>query len=327
MVGCKKSATSPGSGSSWIEATAHAPFAPRYGLCGTVFNGLMWVVGGASGPVTTYYSDVWDSSNGSSWTRASSGAPFGGRFGSQLLSYNNQLWLIGGNNSGAFKNDVWTSTDGANWTQVLAPTVSGTATQFSPREDFASLVYNNQMWVIGGYSNGNRNDIWNSTDGVTWNQVLPNGPASATHFSGRWGLSATVYNNAMWVLVGAQSTSPNVDPVTVYSDVWTSTTGTTWNRVSQANIFDSIYFSQASAFNGEIWLTGGFLAGWGARNIVDTTVDGINWTGAFGPFLYRFDHLSLTYNNALWVIAGCDNVCQSASGCAVTYLNDVWYTR
>lgn len=329
-MGCPKSPTSPTSG-QWAEATGNAFSTGRYGLSGSVFNGQMWAVGGASGSpdgsVTYYYGDVYSSSNGSNWTKVNSSAPFGGRYGSQVLSYNGKLWLIGGNNSGTLKNDVWNSTNGSGWTQVLAASVTATATQFSPREDFGALVYNNAMWVIGGFSQGaSNNDVWNSTDGVTWNQVLANGLPSATQFSRRWGIATAVYNNAMWVMTGAFSVSANTNPTTVYSDVWTSTNGSSWTRLSLANVFDSIYYSQGSVFNNQIWLTGAYLAGWGARNIADYTTDGINWTPTTGSFPFRFYHLSLTYNNALWVIAGCDNVCESTS-CAVTYLNDVWYTK
>jgi hypothetical protein len=326
IVGCSKTPTSPSSG-QWGEATANAFSSGRYGLTGTVFGGQMWAIGGASGPVTTYYSDVYSSGNGFNWTKVNGSAAFGGRYGSQVLSYSGKLWLIGGNNSGTLMNDVWTSADGNSWTRLLAPTKAGTASQFSPREDFGALVYNNAMWVIGGFSQGSsNNDVWSSTDGVTWTQVLANGPPSVTQFSKRWGISTTVYNNAMWVMTGAYSTVPNSDPTTVYSDVWTSSTGASWTRLSIANIFDSIYYSQGAVFNNQVWLTGGYLAGFGARSLADYTTDGVNWTGTWGSFPFRFDHLTLSFNNSLWVIAGCDNVCQSTS-CAVTYLNDVWYTQ
>jgi hypothetical protein len=141
------------------------------------------------------------------------------------------------------------------------------------------------MWVIAGYSfTGSNNDVWTSVDGVTWNKVLGDGPASATHFCERWGISTAVYNNAMWVMTGAYALTSNADPATVYSDVWTSASGSSWTEVSATNIFDDIYF----------------------------------------PF--RFGHLSLSFNNSLWVIGGCDNICQT-SDCAITYLNDVWYTQ
>lgn len=327
-MGCvKNSPTSPSPG-QFSEATANAFSNGRYGLSGTVFNGQMWAIGGASGPVTTYYSDVYSSSSGSSWTKVNASAPFGGRYGSQVLSYNGQLWLIGGNSNGTLMNDVWNSTDGKTWTQVLAPTSGSTATQFSPREDFGALVYNNTMWVMGGFSmGGSTNDVWSSTDGKVWTKVTtPASVAGSTLFQRRWGLSAVVYNNAMWVLMGAYSVGTNSDPTTVYSDVWTSTTGSTWTQVSVSKIWP-IYYCGSSVFNNQIWLTGGFVPSYGSKNFVQYTSDGINWGGALASFPYRFYDLALSFNGALWVIAGCDDFCDTDPCPPISYLNDVWYTQ
>jgi leucine-zipper-like transcriptional regulator 1 len=327
-IGCTKSPTSPGVG-QWAEATSKAFSSGRYGLGGTVFNGQMWAIGGASGPVTTYYSDVYSSGNGSSWTKVNANAPFGGRYGSQVLSYNGQLWLIGGNNSGTLMNDVWSSSDGVTWTQVLAPS-AGTATQFTPREDFGALVYNNAMWVIGGFSNGPNNDVWTSINGTNWTEVLADGAGGANQFKARWGLSTVVYNNLMWVIGGAIGNSS--DAVSLgYSDVWNSANGSVWTRLSTtATPFGPSHYEQ-TVVNAEnlLAVTGGALD-FDFTSIseyeYDTSGDGINWnTGSF-PGPARFYHLSLAFDNYVWVIGGCDNFCDSPS-CGITYLNDVWYTQ
>lgn len=52
--------------------------------------------------------------------------------------------MIGGRNASGYLNDVWYSSDGVNWTQV---TVS---TAFPARTEYACVVHNNAMWVIGG---------------------------------------------------------------------------------------------------------------------------------------------------------------------------------
>jgi hypothetical protein len=326
-AGCTKSPTSPGTG-QWGEATAHANFSGRYGLSGTVFNNLMWVVGGAAGnadsSVTYYDADVWSSGNGSSWSSTATNAPFGGRYGSQTLSYNGQLWLIAGNSGGILKNDVWSSPDGKNWTQVLAPTSGGTASQFTPREDFGSVVFNNAMWVIGGYSSGkSNNDVWTSTDGVTWNKAVASAP-----FPGRWGMSTLVFNNAIWLMSGASGITPNSDPTAAYGDVWTSNNGTAWNQVSSGKI-SLTYYDQAVSNNNQIVLTFGFLWNdWGPQASTATSSDGINWNYTLPTYVARFGHLSLSYNNEAWVIGGCNNLCTTAPcPTTVTYFNDVWYSQ
>ncbi len=328
-ISCTKSPTSPGVG-QWEEATSNAFSAGRYGLSGAVFNNAMWAMGGASGPVTTYYSDVYSSGNGSNWTKVNGNAPFGGRYGSQVLSYNGQLWLIGGNNSGTFMNDVWSSPDGNNWTQVLAPSTTGSVNQFTPREDFGAVVYNNAMWVIGGISgSGPNNDVWTSVNGATWTQALADGAGGANQFKPRWGLSTVVYDNLIWVIAGATGDSSGAVSL-AYGDVWNSANGSAWTEASVSTPFGPAHYEQ-TAVNAEnlLAVTGGALD-LDETSIseyeYDTSGNGVDWNRALAPFPARFYHLSLAFNNYVYVIAGCDNYCDSPS-CGITYLNDVWYTK
>ena len=299
----------------------------------------MWALGGAAGnsdgSVTYYYSDVYASGSGSSWTKVNAAAPFGGRYGSQALSYNGKLWLIGGNSNGTLMNDVWSSTDGASWTQVLAAS-AGTATQFTPREDFGALVYNNAMWVIGGFSAGAgiHNDVWSSIDGVNWTQVLADGASGAAHFQGRWGLSAVVYNNLMWIIGGATGSSSGSVSFG-FADVWNSANGNAWtqqNSTATYTPFGPDHYEQTVVNAANLLaVTGGMLdldGGWSPEYEYDTSSDGINWNRALGNYMGRFYHLSLEFNGNVWVIGGCNNICTSIPcPTSPTYFNDVWYTQ
>lgn len=325
-LACQKSPTSP-NGSQWTEATANAFSSGRYGLAGTVFNNQMWAMGGASGPATTYYSDVYSSGNGSSWTKVNGNAPFGCRYGSQVLSFNGQLWLIGGNNSGTLMNDVWTSTDGKAWTRVLASSKSGTASQFSPREDFGAVVFNNAMWVMGGFTGYANNDVWSSTDGVNWSEVLADNKSTANQYQPCWGFSAVVYKNLIWIFGGASGDSSG-SVTAAFGDVWNSPDGTNWTRVSYITPFGPSHYQQTVVNSGGLLtVSGGFLSiGWGSQCEYDTSTDGLNWKTTSGAFPYRFGHLSLEFNNNVWIIGGCDDYCDNPN-CSIIYLNDVWYTQ
>jgi len=57
----------------------------------------------------------------------------------------------------------------------------------------SSVIYNNLMWVMGGYAGGYKNDVWYSSDGITWTQAT-----AAAAFSTRILHSSVVYNNLMW---------------------------------------------------------------------------------------------------------------------------------
>lgn len=285
----------------------------------------MWVIGGTNN-VNSFASDVWYSGDGGSWKRATANAPFGGRYGSQVLSYNGKIWLIAGNSNCTFMNDVWNSSDGVSWSLVTP------AAAFSPREDFGAVVFDDgsgpKMWVIGGWPGPNKNDVWNSSDGITWNQVTAN-----SGIPPRWGFDLVVYNNALWALGGAYgglpttlTCSPNA-PVSAYSDIWTSNNGVGWVQILATEPFTTTYYLQSVTNNNEIWTTGGYYLSAccsSAQNGIYHTKNGINWTSVpNSPFVNRFYHLSLSYRNQVWVIGGCSYQNQGVSTVPV-YLNDVW---
>jgi leucine-zipper-like transcriptional regulator 1 len=66
------------------------------------------------------------------------------------------MWVIGGRGKeNEFQNnDAWYSTDGVNWTKAI------NYKSYPPRERNTALVYNNKMWVMGGFPDGN--DVWYS---------------------------------------------------------------------------------------------------------------------------------------------------------------------
>jgi len=105
------------------------------------------------------------------------------------------MWVIGGslNDGGHFGNDVWNSDDGKKWNLVLD------SAPFLPRCTHASLVYQNKMWVIGGYVDGAypKHDVWSSADGKTWELVT-----AAAAFTERTEVNAINWKNAMWVIDG-----------------------------------------------------------------------------------------------------------------------------
>lgn len=327
LLGCGSSPSEPG-GSSWIKVST-APWPPRHFLSGTVFNNSMWVIGGLNctpdASVTTYFGDVWTSGDGVNWTQTLSTAssPFGIRYGHRVLSLNGKMYLIGGN-SGAPKNDVWSSTDGVNWTNILPNSFSPGPNQFTARMDFGAEVFNNLLWVIGGFPD--TNDVWNSPDGITWTKVLANGNATPTHFHKRWGQSTAVLNNKLYVIGGASGGPPATASSEGYQDVWSSPDGITWTQVYPGSSFGALYYHQSVVNNNKIWLTCGWgWPLWGARDWVGSSPDGANWTFyPKPPFPARFYHLSLSFNGAVWIMGGMG--ADNPPGTRV-FFNDVWESQ
>ncbi|WP_273568783.1 hypothetical protein [Maribacter halichondriae] len=100
------------------------------------------------------------------------------------LVYKDKLWIIGSSGSND-DNQVWSSENGKDWT------LSTQNTMFSPRTGFTFTVFDNKLWVIGGYEEEDvdddpmgktdrqlknysksspdyKNDVWYSTDGSNW---------------------------------------------------------------------------------------------------------------------------------------------------------------
>ncbi|WP_273568785.1 Kelch repeat-containing protein [Maribacter halichondriae] len=190
-------------GASWSKATSAAPFSARTNHASVVFDGKIWVLGGAG---LGFPDDVsWHSSDGINWTEVLSEAPFLKRFGHSATVFDNKIWVIGGKDSNTRKNDVWYSSDGLNWTEVTP------AAPFSGRYNHTTTVFDNKLWVIGGreYANTDlKNDVWYSSDGLNWIEAT-----SSTPFSKRWGHSSTVFDHNFLVIGGVDQYAPN-------NDVW-----------------------------------------------------------------------------------------------------------
>jgi hypothetical protein len=89
-------------GANWTQATSNAAFPGRSYAAAQVFNGQIWLLGGAQSsylmtvPYAPNYDDVWVSSDGANWTETYPTLPFNARFAAESCVYNNSFWLIGG---------------------------------------------------------------------------------------------------------------------------------------------------------------------------------------------------------------------------------------
>lgn len=212
---------------------------------------------------------------------------------------NGSMWLIGPG--------IWSSSDGSDWSVESNQAPSGRAYS-------TGLVYNNAMWVIGGYQSGYLNDVWTSTSGTSWTEAT----ASAS-FPAREYHTSLVFNNTMWVIGGYNGA--------YYNDVWASTNGVNWytalaNTASPGSSQFSQRYGQTSlVYNGAMWVIGGTTNGTSGLNDVWTSTNGVSWTEitASAAFSGRWGHTSFVYNNAMWVVGG-----TTATG--ANTLNDVWYS-
>ena len=176
--------------------------------------------------------------------------------------------------------------------------------QWGKRTGYATVVFNNKLWLLGGKASGYKNDVWESDDGVDWTLVTAGAawPAREDH-------TAVVFNGRMWVIGG--SSSPN----TMASDVWSSADGINWTQETAAGVTASRHTSVVH--NGKIWILGGVDGVGFQKNNVWSSPDGANWSFVtVAPWTGRSNHQSVMFNNRMWVIGG--------SGDSVGAMNDVW---
>ncbi|WP_422859476.1 Kelch repeat-containing protein [Flagellimonas sp. S174] len=212
----------------------------------TVFDNKMWVIGGftESSPDTfTALSDVLYSSDGSTWTLATDNPIDGASIGSHAtVVFNNKLYIIkDGSNEDASGCTVWSSSDGVNWTRK-------TNNAFSYREGFSMAVFNNEIYVFGGFHESTYfNEIWKSDDGIDWTRVNTIGGAFPSRAYGE----TVVYNNKLWVFGGTNGTTSTGLGLHYSND------GIQWERYLPLPSEDGLQHFSALCYDDAIWVFGG----------------------------------------------------------------------
>jgi len=164
---------------------------------------------------------------------------------------------------------------------------------FSARVNHTSVIFNNKLWVIGGYDGSNKNDVWYSEDGSTWKEAINNASFSARSFH-----TSVVFNDKLWVIGGFNN------------DIWYSEDGSTWVEAIDNAPFSERVFHSSVVFDEKLWVIGG------SDRDIWCSLDGISWNRTFDG-LNREGHTSIVFDNRLWLIGGFEN----------SYENDIWYSE
>ncbi len=192
-----------------------------------------WAGGLAAGGVDSsggdYDAAIWTSADGITWERVPHDEEIFGGFLDQrifsIIAWNDGLVAVGADQIGGDEDAVvWISTDGITW--EWAPHDEEI---FGGDEDqiMTSIVAWNGGLVAAGYdSSGGDQDaaIWTSVDGITWDRV----PLDEAVFGGAGDQAVntlTVWDGGL-AAAGYASSGEDRDAA-----VWTSSDGTTWERV------------------------------------------------------------------------------------------------
>ncbi len=195
--------------------------------------------------------------------------------------------------------------------------------QVRPRDGAGALVFQNKMWLLGGWNPANTPDtndqVWSSSDGSNWSFVC-NAPWERRHMAG-W----LVYDDRLWV-VGGDNNAGHYQ-----NDVWSSADGLNWVEETTSVPWADRATQYTVVFNDLMWLMGGQQMNSDSDGGADTTPgtayndvysspDGKSWTlvsphAGWSPRGLIIGNV--VFAGKMWVIGG-------GTYDARSYLNDVW---
>ena len=136
---------------------------------------------------------------------------------------------------------------------------------FAVRDGAGALVYQDKMWLLGGWNPSDKthfpricnNEVWNSVDGLHWDLIKENTFLDKNFdphqdWEGRHTAGYTVFQNKMWIVGG------DVNQGHYHQDVWNSSDGKTWKRVdSDVPPWAPRALHHTLTFKDKIWVIGG----------------------------------------------------------------------
>jgi hypothetical protein len=189
--------------------------------------------------------------------------------------------------------------------------------QFRGRDGAGALVFQDKMWLLGGWNPPNtpvcNNQVWSSSDGLNW-VLVTDAPWEGRHDAGY-----AVYDNKLWVIGGDRNTGH------YQNNVWSSVDGLNWELVTDSVPWANRATQYVLVFNNRLWLMGGqevfeTTTPVVAYNDVYSSADGANWTLETASAGWSPRGLimgSAVFKNRMWVVGG-------GTYDVPVYQNDVW---
>lgn len=275
----------------WYRFTGNAPFKFPEPLMVLKYRNKIWAM------ASNLMNSVYYSFDGVNWIPATNNIPWQTRSYAAGVVFKDKMWLMGGQvPGGSCLNDVWSSTDGASWTKETG------AAQWSARRSFGCFMVPgvDKIFIVGGLdSSGNcLNDVWSSADGKQW--IQENSQAFQT---GRAAFGTAVYNNTIYTIAGLINGDEQKGTPT--NDVWYSSNGTQWNKVTKAQSWTERSYPAVAALTTGLFMCGGINSSKnGITDLYKMNADK-NWLGQPGPPWQDVKVTSgLEYQDSLWCVGG-----------------------
>lgn len=212
----------------------------------------------------------------------------------QPILFKGKIWVIDGQMKSS---QIWCSEDGKEWHLVAK------GPQSLGRRNSAILLFDDKLWVIGGWGTKPNEYIWCSVDGVHWKNLTHGFDFKTQPFCFT---QAVVLNNEIWIF----------DSTNEETHVWHSKDGQKWEEVSETIDFHQDYVShnRIFVFKNKIWNPSI------ANESFSVSRDGIQWpysTIRF-PSSGISDYVCSIFQGKLWMIGwfGSDS-----------FYNSVWCSK
>ncbi len=181
---------------------------------------------------------------------------------------------------------------------------------FAARDGAGALVFNDKMWLLGGWNPGDKvhfsqicnSEVWSSDDGSTWTPENPQASWEGRHTAGY-----VVHDDRMWIVGG------DCNQGHYQNDVWSSADGVHWDLVNDRVSWAPRALHYTLAFDGRIWVMGGqampdFAGGDEVfYNDVWRSEDGVNWIRVteHAPWVPRgMIGGAVVHKNRMWILGG-----------------------
>ena len=135
-------------GTNWTQESSSSSWSGRYGHSAVVYSDKIWIIGGDNG-TSGNLNEVWNSSDGINWNQQTSLDNTTKNHSSVV--FDGKIWVIGGDDSDGSPQRRYFTYDGSNWSSLLSPEKSDGSIAWSQRSSTLTLIFDNYLWVIGGY--------------------------------------------------------------------------------------------------------------------------------------------------------------------------------
>lgn len=229
-----------------------------YGVRTVIYNGYLYVVGGAS---TTYKNKVYytalnaNGNTAGSWSTATNFTD--GRYEHGVAAYNGYLYIMGGTDDSTLMADVQYAPINANGSLGA---FKYTASLTNPRKDFSVTFQNGYLYVVGGYDSMRGNTLIDvqmsaiNSDGslAGWTTSTPIGTQANFNTEGRYGAGAVISDGYMYI-TGGGNDNTNFDNTRI-AQVNTMARTSTYSQL--IDLGAAVALPTSITYNGTATITG-----------------------------------------------------------------------